>query len=157
MPTRHPEKLEPAIDGSADWTISPSHNQRHVFGPLDIRVRLYERTELIGDTVYLNLEAGCAEVKATLTPDEAEALGAALLRAAGQARDNGHSKAFMDEIHERMTDPDGGLRGAIYVHPHVHYCHPDNFVAQAKQLPEGHVLIADETCERATPAQQVAA
>lgn len=153
MRTHHPDKPEPAADGSLRWGLTPHNHSPEghaaIYGRLAFEVDVSERAEQTGRNVYLEMDGGAIRARSCLSPDEAEALAVALLRAAGQARDNASSQDFLDDVHQRMTDPGYDPELETFCHPQVHYCHPDDFLATCKQFGQGHVVISRHSEARA--------
>lgn len=142
----HPAKPQTAADGSLRWRLTPHHHSPDghaaIYGRLAFEVDVQDRASLVGRNVYVDMDGAAVRARSCLSPDEAEALAHALLKAAAQARDNAESQDFLDYVHQRMTAPDYDPELETFCHPQVHYCHPDDFIAACAQFGPGHIVIS---------------
>lgn len=153
MRTQHPAQPATQPDGSLSWGLSPYNHTVEgpaaIYGRLDFEVDVRDRAAATGRNVYVAMDGGAVRARSTLSPEEAEALAAALIAAAAQARDNASSQDFLDDIHQRMVDPDYDPELETFAHPQVHYCHPDDFQATCAQHGTGHIVISRASEARA--------
>lgn len=123
-----------------DLRIKPAFNSD---AGLEVQTFTYDHTVAYAsmrESVYLALGCGCANVNATLTPDEARVLANQLLQVADQCDENKARRESLEEIEEQLRDPDFDSRIVHYVHPDVVYAAPGQMAAVAAANPGKLVL-----------------
>lgn len=150
-----PPKAEPAADGSLHWFFTPHRHAAgdlgEIYGRLDVHAEVHAREHhSICTDVFFAFKAGALTAKASLTPDEADAIADGLKAAATQARENAAHHDFLDDVSDRLRDPNYDAELETFCDPRVHYCHPDDFVETCKRFPRsGHIVIARASEPRA--------